>query len=195
IKHAQIKSDKPVSLFIDHRIGGGANVYLDNIISEKKQFSPVLLFSYNFTLHCFQIQLNYQSFEITRYFETVNDVFAFLQLFNFEQIFYNNLVSFQNINQILDSLVKLKFEKNAPLIITIHDYLPVCQSFTLLNHQNNYCQTETNDKVCENCIKQNKYYEDKSTSITQWRNQWEKLLEQASEIICFSKPSKEIILK
>src|SRR5690606_6707369 len=104
--------------------GGGANIYLDKILDKQKDKKPTLLLSYNFKLHCLQIKFAFQSFEITRYFNTISDVFKFLQLFKFEEIFYNNLVSFRDINEILKNLVLLKEKTKAKLIVTIHDYLP-----------------------------------------------------------------------
>ena len=195
IKHAQIKASSKPILYIDHRIGGGANAYLDKKLATDKQNNPVLLFSYNFKLKCPELSLHFQNFSISRYFENTQDLFDFLNIIEIKQIFYNNLVSFKSLNSILNNLVTLKKSNEIPISIAIHDFFPVCQSFTLVNQNGKYCGAETNPKVCEVCIKENKNYEDKSISITQWRSQWELLLENANEIICFSESSKNIINK
>jgi len=195
IKHCELKATSGVSLFIDHRIGGGANSYLDKIIEVDKESSPVLLLSYNFKLHCNQVKLYYKSETIVRYFENEIDVFEFLGLLNLSKIFYNNLVSFKNIEQTLKLLINLKQNKKVPISIAIHDFYPVCQSFTLINEKGKFCGAETDPKVCASCIKSNINYEDKSISIETWRKLWENLLEVSEEIICFSESSKTLISK
>lgn len=195
IWHMQKKSKNSPALYIDHQIGGGANVYLKKIIAAERAVRPVMLFTYNFKLHCNQLSVYYGDFEIERYFDTTDNIFEFIGLFPLHQIFYNNLVSFKNLPTTLNQIEFLQQKTKAKIVVAIHDFFPVCQSFTLLNNHGVYCGAETNPNVCKQCIKSNIYYEDSSISITQWRQNWEQILALSTSIICFSESSKKIIKK
>lgn len=84
------------------------------------------------------------------------------------------------------------------MILPIHDYFPLCPSYTLLNNKTKYCGIPQNIEVCEKCLKNNKnefkIYE-QETNIIKWRNNWNKINDLADEIICFSNSSKDIFSK
>lgn len=180
-------------VYITHQLGGGASLYLDKIIQEQSKLAPNLTVSYNFKLQVFELNVSYLYVSYTNYFENENDLFSFLELIEIEEVLYNNIVSYPNQLYFLNKLYA--FTKNKKLVIALHDYLPICSSFTLLNSSSSFCGAETDLSLCENCIKKNPHIEDKTISQSNWRNEWEKLLTSSSEVLAFSESSKSLFLK
>ena len=188
-------SNREVLIAINHKLGGGASLYLQKKLESAKQTQPIILLSYNYTFNCYELEISYKTEKLTQFFSEISDIFQFFSLLDVEELFYNNLVSFPKPLEVLQEISTLIKEKSIKLIITIHDYFPVCQSFTLLDDKNNYCGASTDLKTCTNCIKNNTNYTYKDIPITTWRNQWAALFDDASKIICFSNSSKKIIQK
>jgi GT2 family glycosyltransferase/FMN phosphatase YigB (HAD superfamily)/glycosyltransferase involved in cell wall biosynthesis len=184
-----------LALYIDHQLGGGANVYLQKRIENKHNSEPVGLISYNYEFQSYQFDIQYKSFKQTHYFSNVKDFFRFLSLLHLENVFYNNMVFYGDPLEFLDSLVALQKKKRLNVTIAIHDYYMICQSFTLLNNKDKYCGAETNINVCNTCIKTNNSYFGKTIPIEVWRKHWENLLEVSTAILCFSESSRSILSK
>ena len=197
----KIKSQQlNTTLIIDHGLGGGANHYIDEGIEKRvKNGEMLILLKYdfnvnkNYKIHFMALGLDYK-FSVSNLVE----IFGMLSNFKVDEIFINSLVSYPNIHDVIESIVVLKEQTKAKVVLPIHDFFPVCPSYTLLNEEMKYCGVPSNFSVCDNCLKNNnnefKIF-NKEINIYEWRKSWNKINNLADKIICFSNSSKDIYLK
>jgi len=189
-------------LFFDHNLGGGANHYLDDKIKDiqtNDEKSVIFLIRYDFQNEKgFLIETIYQKEVLKYYAETFDELKSFLGLMSYNEIFINSLVSYNNIQDMLEFILTIKEFNKAKLIVPIHDYFPVCPNYNLLNENYTYCNIPTDCNDCINCLIKNsgefKIFE-QTIDIKQWRKNWSIFLEKADEILCFSTSSKNIVKK
>jgi O-antigen biosynthesis protein len=199
----KIKNDDLfTTLILDHGLGGGANQYIDENIEKKVKLSQmIILIRYDFNVfNVFNIQFIITNMNYKYSSSKLSNIFKFLSIFNINEIFLNSLVSYPNIKETINEIINLKNVTKSKIILPIHDFFPICPSFTLLNRKMNYCGVPSDFKVCTDCLNNDynksefKIFE-KEANIENWRNSWIKIIEITDEILCFSNSSKEIFLK
>lgn len=104
----------------------------------------------------------------------------FFKSFNVQLIHVQHLldanINFFNLHKIL----------NIPLVITLHDYYCICPFIKLTDNNDVYCE-EKGEKACDICLKGRVFnsitFNKNINSILEWRNFWEKYLQEANLII------------
>ena len=191
--------NKGLHIVFDHDIGGGANIYGNEITDKYMQEEKnLLLIKFDYYTNLFKFSYRYGEnsfdFKITAW----DEVKILLSQFNIEEIFLNSLVSYKYSYDILADIHALVEQSKAKLIIPFHDYYAICPSYTLLNNEGVYCNIPSLE-ACNACMKKNtlewKNYFSETVNINLWRELWSKLLHQSHEVLCFSSASKEILLK
>ena len=190
---------KGTYIIFDHDLGGGANIYADEIVDKyKTNRYNVLLIRYDFYSDTYKLFHRYKkevyAFKIT----ALDELKILLATLDIKELFINSLVSFKKSSALLTYLTNLSDELNTTLTIPIHDYYAVCPSYTLLNDEGKYCDVPSME-VCKKCMKNNTqewrtFYND-TPYIEEWREKWFELLKRSQNILCFSNSSKEILLK
>lgn len=189
---------KSLALIVDHDMGGGANIYRNDLIAEKSEDGfVVVLLSY----HVASLQYFVQVFDgesSTRYSiatpEALLNIFSSVSL---KEIFYNCAVTFKNPLSIVYVLLNLKSSYSARLTVAIHDYFLVCPSHFLLNNKAVFCNVPEKS-VCDTCMQN---HTDGFVSLTGskdvslWRSEWSKLLGAADEVRLFSHSSYRLLKK
>jgi GT2 family glycosyltransferase len=188
-------------LIFDHGLGGGANEYIHERIEERKLSKLTILIRYDFNVYnVYNIQFIVDNMNFKYYSPELSDIFKLLSKFRINEIFVNSLVSYPNVKETINEIIYLKNVTKSKIILPIHDFFPICPSFTLLNRKMNYCGVPSDFKVCMDCLNNDynksefKIFE-KETNIKSWRESWIKIIEITDEILCFSASSKEIFLK
>ena len=191
--------DQQTILIIDHDIGGGANAYRNESIQKfLDQNKKVILFTDNANTG-----LTHLSFYTNKKLQVTNlkDMSLFKNIFNLfsiDEVIYNNSVNFKNTLSLINEVLDLKKVYKFKITTLIHDFYPVCPSYTLINKDGRYCGVPKID-VCQNCISNlNPIYSgivDNNINIYKWRKSWENFLKASKQIVCFSNSSKEILLK
>ncbi|MCS7299817.1 MAG: glycosyltransferase [Spirochaetia bacterium] len=189
--------NKEMILIIDHNLGGGANKYSKQLISELKHNKIVLHLFYDLRTLSYWVNWYNNDECKTFYFETCNllDIFKDIQI---KEIFVNNLYSFEDPLIIIHELLTLKKNnKNIKISLAIHDYFCICPSYNLLDYKNEYCNIPKTD-ICVKCLQHHngefkKFYN--YNNILLWREMWYEFLTFSDSIICFSKSSQEILKK
>lgn len=189
---------EPMWVIFDHGLGGGANQYADDLIETKlAEGSNTLLIRYDFYGGVFTLHHRYRQYESRFALKTLDDVDRILSRLQIKTLFINSLVSYPNSKEILEYLEHYVSRRDIELIIPIHDYYPVCPSYTLLNEEGNYCGVPSIE-ICQSCMQKNKQewrnFHPSPVDIDTWRTLWEGLLQQSSQILCFSESSKTILL-
>jgi len=184
------------SLVIDHNLGGGANIYRNNLIKLKLiKKKAIVLYTEDYFSSYGTLKVLYQDIEKEFKVKDLKFLFSKFQEFKIEEIILNNLVSFKHPLKVLSFIKKLKEKKKARLIIPIHDYYMICPSYNLLNDKGSFCGIPKDINVCKNCLQNNPFAERVDRGITTWRSAWLNILNIADNIICFSNSSKKYIKK
>ncbi|KFL33536.1 MULTISPECIES: glycosyltransferase family 2 protein [unclassified Sulfurospirillum] len=167
------------TIIIDHALGGGANHYIDEGMSKRIEANKMtilirydfnLLKVFNITFIANQINYKFSASNLTEIFELLSD-------FKINEIFINSLVSYPDVHEAISEIIQLKEKTNSKVVLPIHDFFPVCPSYTLLNQEMKYCAVPNDKNICHNCLINNKNefkIFEKETDIQSWRKSWEK---------------------
>jgi GT2 family glycosyltransferase len=188
------------TLIFDHNLGGGANHYIDDVIENRlKNNETICLIRYDIRYtKTFKCQFKTKDKIFLFSLKSLDELYSFISLFTFKECFLNSLVSYADVKETVNILLKLYKEKIFKLVIPIHDYFPLCPSYTLLNQNMEYCHIPKDQDVCNKCLKTNKGEFQKFNTITnieEWRKDWDLLFKICNHVLCFSNASKSIFLK
>ncbi|MBE5900088.1 MAG: glycosyltransferase [Lachnospiraceae bacterium] len=187
---------EPYYLALDHDWGGGANLYLYNEIDKYNQqgFQTIIL-KYNIGEGLY-LELNCNKTTISSlYFNSLSDIEIFVKNFNIKKIIVNELISFKNIVDIQQFILKEKKKLSCDVLYLVHDFYCICPSMYLLDNTNQHCWFANLEKCNECCInnKNNNKFAPWNDSITNWRENWGNFLHQCDEIRVFSNNSKKYL--
>jgi len=188
-----------VILFVDHNLGGGANLYRNNYIKrELATGNHIVMLTYNFPGKSYDLCYYYNNNKLYFYSNTFEHIYNTLQrYFKFNTIILSEAVSFPSVHLLLDAIMNLKTYHNASLSILIHDYFCICPCYTLLDHHTTFCGPPSDIAKCLHCLPGNNgsfrhFYN--HHNIISWRNKWLSVLNNSDNIVCFSNSSREILL-
>jgi len=189
----------PLHLIFDHDLGGGANIYADELIETyREEEKNILRIKYDYYTNCFKIFHSYKMYEFAFKISSLEELQTLLSKLHVKEVFLNSLVSFKNSGEILHYIHTLVDDKKVRLILPMHDFYALCPSYTLLNEEGKYCNIPSLE-TCKSCMQNNmqewRNFYDGEVDMPQWRETWYKLLNQSNNILCFSHSSKEIVLK
>ena len=183
-------------LVIDHNLGGGANRYrreLVGTILEKDR--PVLLLRYDLPKQDYVVDYVDRKCKVRFTLASTTSLLAMTEKLCIEEIFFNNAYSFEDPLAIAELLPTLKKRSGARLTVAIHDYLPVCPSYTLLDDSGKFCGVPELSR-CEQCLPKHKGEFTRLISqrdIKAWRQTWGCCLDKADTILCFSDVSARLV--
>ncbi|SFV59546.1 Glycosyltransferase [hydrothermal vent metagenome] len=195
-----ILSSQDIYFIIDHGLGGGANDYTTKLLDNYKENNKrVLKLIYNYHKKIYQLYFDYKDYHFNFNIVNFDEVQEFINRLDIKEIFLNSTVSFKMPYSILEWIEELKTITKANLILPIHDFYPVCPNYTLLNEKDEYCEVPDNLDICQKCMSNNdfeaKVFLDSDIDIAIWREKWGKIVTSSDKILCFSKSSKDILLK
>jgi len=190
---------KGLFLIVDHALGGGANMYAQEVRERyRKEGKKVLYMAYDFYAGQYNFYFDYNQYHFSFSVETIEGVEHLFNVLVIQEIFINTMVSFKETDRVLILLRTLQEIHHSDLVIPIHDYYPVCPNFTLLDENSRFCEIPSIDR-CVQCMAHNdlewKTFGNDHTDVAMWRSLWRTLLFEATRIICFSNSSREIMHK
>lgn len=183
--------NKPV-LVIDHDRGGGANHYRYRAVQKwLKEGRTVCVYIEDYLTGLRQMRCYKGEDYIYIHMKDNHDLIDFLQKTRFEEVHYNSLVFSLDPISNVDIISDIK--EPTSLTINVHDFFPVCPSYTLLNYQDEYCGIP-DIAHCRSCIKKHcDIYPNAKKDIDIWRSHWQHLLQRSEIIRCFSESSAQLI--
>lgn len=191
---ALIGSEGEVPVFLAHRLGGGAEIWLKGIIDtrlEKKQSAVVV--RDGDTKGTALVELHTVA-GITQGNINIDELPEYMKILPRKEIVYSCLVASKDPLCLLETLVR-NMTKHDRLRVLFHDFFPLCPSYTLIGDDEKYCGVPS-PAVCGNCYgKIKEKAGNLSQSIVEWRASWFTWLERADNIEVFSNSSKEIVLR
>ncbi len=190
-----------VHLYLDHGLGGGANIYTEAKINTwLEDGDAVFKVNYDFKHALYQCQYQDPEQQLEFQTEQLSDIEALCKVFSVSHLHTSNLVSFPAIRELCQTLGRWQQSYDLVLEIYMHDYYAVCPSYTLLNQHGDYCQVPSDLKTCDQCLKQHDgefkmFIGSGDKDIKAWRSAWGGLLQKAQAVYCFSQASADIVHK
>lgn len=187
-------TDVRSTVAFDHNLGGGASEYLDKKAKELLQNQQkFIIVRYDIQKNKFHTVYRYKNYKVEFFTEKLLLILPLLG--RVDEIWINELVSFQNIYGLMDVIQQWKEEQGANLKMLLHDYFAICPAINLIDSSGNYCgggDVET----CSKCIPENKSnacldYE----SAQSWRSHWYDFLQSCDEITAFSESTINMLHK
>ncbi len=167
----------PLWTIFDHNLGGGANHYARE--QEKARFMAgenILAVRYDFYAGRYHLSHRFKQYRFDFALENFETVLALLQQCDIAEIFLNDLVSFRYAEDVVRQLSRSAQKSGWRLVVPIHDYYPVCPSYTLLNDKNAFCGVPESMEVCIECMKRNdgewRTFHLDLVDIPAWRTAW-----------------------
>jgi GT2 family glycosyltransferase/glycosyltransferase involved in cell wall biosynthesis len=191
---AMIGLEGEVPVFLAHRLGGGAEIWLDRLIRERmsNHKSSVVVRSGD-SQETALLELHTVS-GITRGNVDRSEIQYYIGVLPKKELIYSCLVGSEDPLQLIDILVK-NLKAVDRLKILFHDYYPICPSYTLIGRDKEYCGIP-NPAECEACFKEiNANTGNLATTNAIWRSKWLVWLTRADIIEVFSQSSLNLILK
>lgn len=182
-------------LIFDHELGGGANKYRhEQIAALRAANTDMALVTFDLPRLTYRLVLHRGSDKAIETHDDLSSLESRLSTLTFTRIHLNNLVSYPDPLAILQLIQRLRRAMPTPLAIYLHDFLPVCPSFTLINANGRYCGVP-DAGTCRTCLSANKTVFPSLVTLTEiapWREAWAAMLHAATEIIAFSESTAEI---
>lgn len=188
---------KPAILLIDHAMGGGANIvsnqWLDGWLEGGQ---AVLVLRFNVSKLCYELQYRYGDENQSASTAVLKDVLKLLEKSEFSRIEVNSLVSYPDLIEMLKFIARQRSAKNIPVTYYVHDFHALCDSWSLLNQFEQFCELPA-PAVCKQCIASRpvvfpSLHENKG--IPGWRSQWKKFLMACDTIRFFSDSGRKLFL-
>lgn len=188
--------ETPLTLVIDHAMGGGANAARDRLIDERlRHGEAMLLLTIDLSTLCYHWRL--RAAELQRAFESddLSRLPALLATPRLHAVMLNNTVGFDDplgLNRMLVDAVSLG---QIRLSFALHDYFPLCPSYALIGRHGRFCDLPDAEE-CAHCIAENDHPFMQLVPrrpIPEWRRSWAALLAHCDEISTFSEASAALL--
>jgi GT2 family glycosyltransferase/glycosyltransferase involved in cell wall biosynthesis len=189
------------TIIIDHDLGGGANAFRNGLIEAGNRFgrSTIVVID-DAQLSGRVLVLAHGPDGETRFsFPSIEVIVEFLKSVSVSEFVYNNLVGSADPLKVI-RLLRMQIEaRSVPLRIMVHDFYPLCPSYTLINKDGSYCGVPIDLGTCAACM--HGYSRDllphgpTNMDIRAWRSEWRELMRLATEIRCFSTSSLDIFVR
>jgi GT2 family glycosyltransferase/glycosyltransferase involved in cell wall biosynthesis len=183
-------------LVVDHGLGGGANAYRMRLLDRERSVRPVIILVDDYHRRQTIVAASFKDWHVEFHAGSVAAAASVLERLPIGEIFYNDGVSFRDPIGLPGLLLSIKQRTGASLTVVIHDFFPICPSFTLLNADGRYCGLP-DPAVCDACLPRNPtdFLVQPLPKIGQWRAAWGAVLDAAQRVLCFSENSAKIVVR
>ncbi len=178
---------KPL-LIVDHGHGGGANTYSRELIDQSRRERPVLRLVHT---DAPELEGYFRHGEERARLASVGDWLTLIDTLESPEVFYNSLYGYPTAAavELLEGLDTRLRRGSIRLTVGVHDYMPVCPAYTLLDDTGRFCRVPRALEKCRRCLPANSRSAFPGISIERWRGLWRPLFERADRILAFSEDS------
>jgi GT2 family glycosyltransferase len=201
------KEGKKITLFLDHDLGGGTNVYSKNYFSDNKD----QVFLYGQYLNPNRNEHNqilftvdYQNYKFKFALDDLQVLFDLLNRYDLklDEVVINHLVSYKDSIKVSKQVIAYKKAQQVRLKVLCHDFYFICPNFLLFRENVESCGVPTDLNVCNKCISNlsqiidPKLVPNDFVSLPEWRKNWGDLLvNEADELLVFSESTRKLFMK
>lgn len=188
------RPDLKTTVAFDHSLGGGATEYLEkkrqSLLRKGQKF---ILIRYNIYENKYKVSYAYKKYQIEFFTEQLERVLPVLG--RVDQIWINELVTYQGIFKVLQTIRSWREEEGAYMKMLMHDYFALCPAVNLMDQEGKYCGVGEVSR-CQTCIPDNRSnacldYE----SAQAWRSHWGSFLRECDEVTVFSRDTERLLRK
>lgn len=188
-------SSTDLTLVLDHNLGGGANKYRRSLVEERISLGQEVIVTYfDLASKTYLAELRTDNSSEKYSIGGANQAYEFFEQVEVAEVFVNTLYSHPRPMHLAEVLTTNRQSRDFHLTLAVHDYFPVCPSYTLIDHEGKYCGIPSDLEICERCL--SRHGGDwtqlmKKPRMAQWRQAWGRLIDAADEVLCFSRDSIE----
>ncbi len=189
------KVKKETYIYFSHNNGGGAQDYIkqkkDEIKAQGKRFTCIY---YDRESSLYWLEIAYDDYnKVIKNIER-KYIECFLEEFKYDEIVISEILTFPQFEEWLNKVLMLKKRKHFKLRMLIHDFFPICPSYTLLDDCGDFCEIKDIDG-CKKCAEKNQLVRMYTNDIENWRRLWKQFLDSCEVIECFSQDSINYMCK
>ncbi len=186
------KAVKEYYIVFDHNWGGGAASYINGRIGEfsEEGFGTLRIINDINTGLGLYAEIIFGEHKSSFAFDSFDELFEAVKDLSCKEIILNELVSFEDAEEVQGFVLRLKEHFGAKLTMLGHDFYAVCPSIYLMNSENKHC-FKPEGEVCKGCFEKNENKFNKNCpSADKWREIWGSFLAECDDIILFSENTK-----
>ena len=124
--------------------------------------------------------------------DDIADLSLLFDLVHVNKVIVNNLAYCETTEKAIVLLTRLRKERAFELTYKFHEYLSVCPSFFLINHDRRPCNP-TDLSYCKDCIRDNVSKAVKRDYLAQWRQAFDAFFHVADRCLFFSEYSRDLV--
>ncbi len=177
-------------------LAGGSNIYIQRYAEHRRNEKAVtVLIRYRRSTKLYQVEYQWGKYKALLDMKSLDEVFAFCDTMELNQVIVNHLVTYPNIRDHLKKIREYAEEKGIRLMAMVHDYYLICPSMYLMNEKEDYCGVHSLSE-CEQCLKNQQGYSLQDfSSVREWRSAWRSFLLACQEVRVFSQDSARLVKK
>jgi GT2 family glycosyltransferase len=185
-----------IEIFIDHTLGGGANWYREERLKAQRAAGrPTIVVSGQRKTGNLYVTIEGNGTVMRLALASFHDLDRLIPAGDHIRWVYNCAVGFAESREVPAFLAnRINGMANA-LEIALHDYFPICPSYTLLDAAGRFCGVPADLERCRDCLAINPHRDSatEGVEIDHWRASWGNLLAQAGTIRAFSHNSARLL--
>lgn len=186
------------ALIIDHRLGGGANLFRERLIRDLGAARrTVVLLSFEPPSLRYHLDFFIPGKPAESVCIAAEGWVVLAASRRFSDVYFNNCVSFPEPERLPEILIHFSRASGARLTLFVHDYFGICPSHFLLDYAGKHCGLPAIDQ-CRQCLPKindglvSLY---RARDIDGWRRRWLDCYRAADEIVCFAESGRDLLLK
>ncbi|MBB2971421.1 glycosyltransferase [Mesorhizobium sp. RMAD-H1] len=190
------RPDRPLPVYFAHDMGGGAEAYLQNRIkSEIETFDQGAVTIRERTgAGLYELEVHSAAGRTRVHTDDLGNLRNLLHTAGQLHLFYSCIVGSREPLKLATFMREL-CRPGDRLSILIHDYFPLCPSYTLLDSNGKYCGVPSME-ACANCLRTgNPNSAVANADIHEWRKVWGGVMTAADHVEVFSESSRRIVSK
>ncbi|KIN62716.1 Glycosyl transferase family 2 [Sulfitobacter noctilucicola] len=182
----------PLSIYIAHALGGGAEDYLKKrIASEVEDANSAIVLRVGHA-HEWQVELHTQMGVTSSATNDFSFLERLLEPITERHIVYSNGVGHRDPVTLPQRIQSLKQDDRDTIEILFHDFLPISPSYTLLNAKGFFDGVPPAESL--DPAHQSRGGDGRKVSLAEWRAAWGALLREAETVTVFSENSQKLVL-
>ncbi|HZH44655.1 MAG TPA: glycosyltransferase [Lysobacter sp.] len=187
----------PLTLVLDHGMGGGANHYRRALVDRLASDGAVLVVCPVLQELSYHVELRMRDCVLKTEVPRLEPVLRLLERVQLLNMHVNELVSYAEPLELLEWLRAQRARRAGELVFHLHDYHAACPSWTLVDHTGSFCGVP-DPAVCRTCLPANTANTMDFTpdvTVPQWRAAWAAFLQACDRIVAFSHASVGVLAK
>ena len=184
----------PMPIYLAHRQGGGATLWLEaEIASQVSDDRSVLVLKDGDVAGHILLELH-TPLGVTRGNVPEEDLDRYLGVLPCRELVYSCLVSARDPLRLAE-LAVTSLKPADRFRVLFHDYLPLCPSYNLMSIDGLHCGLPEG-VACQSCFARLSGLSGRRPdTITEWRDGWKAVMDRADAIEVFSNDSRSIVLR